>query len=392
MKKILALLALAGFTSAFAQSSVQLFGNLDQALYRGTYGGNSMLTTASNAGTTSFWGIRGSEKLGAGNTASFELRSEVSMNGGLAGSSTTGISGSDSRSSSIFNRGAWVDLTNDSLGGVRVGRQLNSWWEMTTNYNNTGINSFGWGAALSVASGSNSQHLVYNGTDLSAAGKALNYMGAASSNPSQTGTSESFIGGITYTTPTVAGFTGKLQVGTLDTSYTTAQAANNTKGAALEYKQGDLQLGYGFDVKNDSNGDAALSQRALGANYTLGAYKLTAARNETTFGGLAASQGAHNLTTTGLGLGTSRGAWDYNLAWTKLVDQSDSANAARYLGAVARYNFSKTASWYVGAGQTKNTGLSRLGPVHGSSSATIPVSGDTGKTVNALLTGLRVQF
>ena len=392
MKKLLALLALAGFTSVFAQSSVQLFGNIDQSVYRGTYSDKAMLTTASNAGSTSYWGVRGSEKLDGANTASFELRSEIALNTGQTGSSTTGISSTDSRTATVFNRGAWIDFTNANLGGVRVGRQNNAWWDMTNSYNNTGVTSFGWASATAVVSGSTSQHLLYNGTDLNAAGKALNYMGASSGNPSYSGASEPFVGGITYTTPTINGLTGKLQLGAVDTSYTTNKSANNTKGFAVDYKNGNLQAGLGYDAKTDANGDAAWTQRAIGVKYNIGSYTLTAARNQTGFGGLARAQGAHPMTVNAVGVGKTSGRWDYNLGYTKLSDNDDSANSARYVAATARYNFSKQTSWYVGAGQVKNSGASRLGPIYASSAATIPVAGDVGQTVNALLTGIRYQF
>lgn len=393
MKKLLALLALAGFTSAFAQSSVQLFGNIDQGMYRGTYADKSMTSTGSNVGSTSFWGIKGSENLGGGTTANFELRSEITLNSGAAGSSSTGISGTDSRSSTIFNRGAWIGLSNPRLGAVQLGRQPNAFWEETMAYNNTGINSYGFAGLTAITMGANSQHLLYNGTDLTGAGKALSFMGASSGNPSWTGTAESFIGGISYTTPTVGGFTGKLQTGTLDPSYTAAQSANNTKGASLNYKAGNLRLGWAYDAKTDANGATAYTQRMLGATYALSnGYKVVAARTYTGFGSLPKSQGAHEMVLTGFGVGKSSGRWDYNAGVSKLVDAEDNSNAVRMLGATARYNFSKQTSWYVGVGQAKNTGNSRIGPVYAPASTTIPTAGDVGQTVNSLLTGVRYQF
>lgn len=390
MKKILALLAVAGLTSAFAE--VTVFGNFDQSLYRGTYGGQSMTSTTYNGGSTSHFGFRGSEKLNGSTTASFELQSELNLNSGQVGSSTTGISNTDSRLSTVFNRAAWIQMSNNDFGSLRVGRQQNAWWETVTKYNNTGINSFGWIAAAAVTGGSTTQHLVYNGTDLSAAGKVFNFMGASSNNPSYTGSNEAFMGGITYVTPKIGNFSAKVQTGTIDQSYTTAAGANNARGLALDYETDALKVGYGWDVKQDANGDTAWTQRVIGAKYQLGQYTLTAARNETTFGSLARSQGAHNLVINALGIGTSSGSWNYDLGLTKLSDVDNSNNSARYVGVVARYNFSKTASWYAGAGQTKNEGQSRLGPVYGSSGTTIPVAGDVGKTVNAMLTGVRFQF
>lgn len=390
MKKLLAILAVTGFTSAFAD--VTVFGNFDQSMYRGTYGGQSMTSTTYNAGSASHWGLRGTEKLNGGTTASFELQSELILNTGQVGSSTTGISNTDSRLSTVFNRAAWVQLSNSDLGSIRAGRQQNAWWETVTKYNNTGVNSFGFVAAAAVAGGSTTQHLAYNGTDLSGTGKVFNFMGTSTNNPANVGTNEAFMGGITYVTPKIGNFTAKVQVGNLDQSYTTKASANNARTLALDYETDSVKVGYGWDVKQDADGNTAWTQRVIGAKYKLGQYTLTAARNETSFGSLARSQGAHNLVINAVGVGTSVGVWDYNLGYTKMSDADNSDNAVRYLGATARYNFSKTASWYVGAGQAKNSGQSRLGPVYGSSGTTIPVAGDVGKTVNAVLTGVRFQF
>lgn len=393
MKKLLAMLALAGFTSAFAQSSVQLFGNIDQGLYRGSYDNKTMLTTGSNVGSTSFWGITGSDNLGGGTKATFDLRSEITLNTGTTGSSTTGTSGTDTRSATVFNRAAWIGLSNNTYGAVQVGRQPDAWWEMTTKFNNTGINSFGWATATAVVSGATSQHLLYGGTDLSASGKALNYMGASSNNPSYTGSSEAFLGGISYTTPKLAGFTGKVQVGSVDPSYSTSQQANNAFSSNVVYESGPLTLAVGYDSKNDANSNAAYKQTALGAKYALSnGYTLTAARNKTEFGGLAKTQGGHDMIINAVGVGKTINLWDLNVGYTTLKDDQANDNHARLLGATARYNFSKQTSVYFGAGQAKNYGQSRLGPVYAASAATIPVAGDVGKTVNAVMTGIRYTF
>ena len=109
----------------------------------------------SNGGSTSLWGIKGLEDLGGGTRASFDLKSELTLGGGLTGSSSTGNVPSATSSSNVFNRGAWVGLSNDKFGDFKLGRQNDAWWETTTRFNNTGVNSFGWANATAMASGTN---------------------------------------------------------------------------------------------------------------------------------------------------------------------------------------------------------------------------------------------
>jgi len=76
MKKTLVAIAALAATGAFAQTSVTLYGNMDQAVFDAKQsGGNKVLSSASNAGTTSLWGITGSEDLGGGTKAEFDLKS-----------------------------------------------------------------------------------------------------------------------------------------------------------------------------------------------------------------------------------------------------------------------------------------------------------------------------
>jgi predicted porin len=108
----LALLGTAG--AAHAQSSVTLYGVIDEALaYVNHASGNNHLVGLS-AGNLSGdrWGLKGSEDLGGGLKAIFQLENGFNVN--------TGALGQNSRE---FGRQAFVGLTSDKLGTVTLGRQ-----------------------------------------------------------------------------------------------------------------------------------------------------------------------------------------------------------------------------------------------------------------------------
>jgi predicted porin len=114
MKKTqMALAAVALVASTASMAQVTVYGNADASIITG--GG----TTSFDGGggyTTSLFGLRGSEDLGGGLKASFNVESAVNFaNGGQGG----GAGGN----TNLFNRAANVGLGNDMLG-VTFGNQI----------------------------------------------------------------------------------------------------------------------------------------------------------------------------------------------------------------------------------------------------------------------------
>lgn len=104
-----ALTALAG--TANAQSSVTLYGVVDIGLEQTRLSpGGSTTRLSSGIQSGSRWGVKGTEDLGGGMSASFQLESGFDASTGSAGS---GMS---------FNRQSWVGL-NGGFGSVKFGRQ-----------------------------------------------------------------------------------------------------------------------------------------------------------------------------------------------------------------------------------------------------------------------------
>ncbi|CAD6511658.1 porin [Paraburkholderia metrosideri] len=103
-------------TSAFAQSSVTLYGVLDEGIdYTNNVKGGAVWEMASGYAQGSRWGMKGSEDLGGGNKAVFQLE-----NGFDVGSGKLGQGGR------LFGRQAYVGLSNDSYGTLTLGRQYDS--------------------------------------------------------------------------------------------------------------------------------------------------------------------------------------------------------------------------------------------------------------------------
>ncbi|MEM5331250.1 porin [Paraburkholderia sp. JHI2823] len=102
-------------TSAFAQSSVTLYGLVDNAIRYQTNaaaGGSDQVSMTSGPETHSRWGLRGSEDLGDGLSAVFRLENGFeAFNGQLHESNT------------IFSRQAYVGLSSNKWGSLTFGRQ-----------------------------------------------------------------------------------------------------------------------------------------------------------------------------------------------------------------------------------------------------------------------------
>lgn len=126
-KTLVALAALAVTGSAFSQaaapaSSVTLFGILDAGVTnidKVASGASFTGLTSSNVASSQF-GMRGSENIGGGLRAIFELTADVDTNNGNFDTTAA----NSYSSGALFRRGAYVGLAGD-FGQVTLGRRLN---------------------------------------------------------------------------------------------------------------------------------------------------------------------------------------------------------------------------------------------------------------------------
>ncbi|WP_250475160.1 porin [Caballeronia sp. GAFFF1] len=118
MKKLglVCFLALSAGSKVFAQSSVTLYGVIDEGVgFTNNAGGHQAWQMQSGYVYGSRWGLKGSEDLGAGLKALFTLENGFDVNSGAA-----------AQSGRMFGRQAYVGVASDQLGTVTLGRQYDS--------------------------------------------------------------------------------------------------------------------------------------------------------------------------------------------------------------------------------------------------------------------------
>jgi predicted porin len=114
MKKLVLASLLAATVGMAQAQSVTLYGVLDAGVTTATNanGSNKSVTGISNGGlSTPRIGFKGTEDLGGGLKANFNLESELLTDTGAQGDTST-----------LFNRASWVGLEQSGVGTVKLGR------------------------------------------------------------------------------------------------------------------------------------------------------------------------------------------------------------------------------------------------------------------------------
>jgi predicted porin len=116
-KKMIALTVTAAVAlPVHAQSSITLYGVLDEGInYTNNAGDKSAYQLESGYAQGSRWGLKGSEDLGSGLKAIFDLENGFDVNSGALG-----------QGGRMFGRQAFVGLTAANYGTVTLGRQYDS--------------------------------------------------------------------------------------------------------------------------------------------------------------------------------------------------------------------------------------------------------------------------
>jgi len=283
-KSLFALAAVGAFAGAAqAQSSVTVYGNLDIAAGQATnstfaVGGTETkynIRTSGNgdgALSTSVIGFRGTEDLGAGLKANFQLEydltdigtggngntNQTTTNG--AADTTTAVNGTSTGINNGFGaRQSWLSLSSSAFGELKLGRTAQSIHGVIAN----GLAGAGNNVAGSLySSGSNAASETRAGI------RAHNvYVNRA----------------ITYTTPTMSGVSVQLQHGSqsIDNETTAARAAvtsNSETGGSITYTgvknltvaYGISKLDYNTASASSTTADTKTQAQALTANYNFG--------------------------------------------------------------------------------------------------------------------------
>ncbi|HEX5738982.1 MAG TPA: porin [Hydrogenophaga sp.] len=228
-KSIIALAALASLTAvgtAAAQSSVTLYGRMDASVGSERVDGVSTTKLYSGNLTTSRLGFRGSEDLGGGLKANFQLEAALSLDDGTTGGMR-------------FNRASWVGLSG-GFGAVRAGLLDSAYKDI-----------------YDMGNSANTFDSAFTPTGVAYAG-----VGNYTSRPSNH---------IRYDTPNFGGFSGGLSVA-LDE---TAGVSNDTNAVNLRYRAGGLDVGVGVQKQKNSVVADERDYRVLAAAYDFGVVRVS---------------------------------------------------------------------------------------------------------------------
>jgi predicted porin len=215
MKKLAlaAALTTAFVGSAFAQSSVTLYGRINTSIEHFDNGDETATGVKSSA---SRWGLRGTEDLGGGLSAYFQLEAGF-------GSDTGAGSGG-------FSRDAFVGLKSASLGQIKLGKFTSALYYGTLDY--IGV--------FNHDTGTTSEDNIWG----------LN--------------SVVFNNGIEYTSPKFGPFEF---IGTVVAGEKTGA---DTYELAVNYDEGSLHVGAGYSMTKGGTGDEDYSGLAIAASYAFG--------------------------------------------------------------------------------------------------------------------------
>jgi predicted porin len=259
MKKLLlAMTAILSIGAAQAQSTnVTLYGTLDAGMRynsNANTAGDAQTKTLSGFQTPTNFGIKGTEDLGGGSTANFQLESGFSLVNGQ--STMTGTAGTNV----LFDRAAWFGLGNKELGEVRLGRQTNPTMDLATG----GIVD-----PLSFANDASTPTVVSNstyGVNATRINQALTFIG------SNTGYENSRSDGLIKYLKS-AGPVG------LTLAYAPGGVAGSdnkaTYSGSVSYIAGPVKLGIGATQIVDAAGKV-LNNNVVGGNYTFDKFTFTA--------------------------------------------------------------------------------------------------------------------
>ena len=255
-KSLIALAAVAVSGAAFAQSSVTVFGVVDNAVSY-VNGQDNWSGLNSGGNQTSRLGFRGVEDLGGGLKANFWLEAGIlADNGsGKSGYSKAGV-GEKESDALAFKRRATVGLSGN-FGEVRMGRELTAAYNATSRYDVFGQVGFG-ASKLWADAGVNGDSTTQRVSNM-----------------------------VTYLSPDFSGFRANVNYGFgEDKDAQTAKSSNSASsymGAGLTYDNGPLSLGLGLERRNDGENTGVganafdVNAWSLGGSYNFGVAKLAAA-------------------------------------------------------------------------------------------------------------------
>ncbi len=283
MKKSLIALATLAATTAFAQSSVTISGQLDTGISSNESGSGATKSTQTvmNTGIHGASRLRfvGTEDMGGGNKANFWLEMQPNFQ--------TGSTAAD-----LFNRGAWVGLQG-GWGELRLGRQGTNTIGAICTIDQHGCYSgfYGGGILFSGQSGPGSTgggwmlaNPTRGGTQAPSTANGNQYASASNTGTNAATAATAGIDGtryvraIRYSLPAfVTGLSVNATMAYGTVASATAAAAGNSTGLDITYAAGPLAVVFATQKADATAGANQTGElTTLGATYDLGVAKLGA--------------------------------------------------------------------------------------------------------------------
>jgi len=233
MKKLAIASALAALTTTAVAQNVTVYGVIDASMQKYDTGSETLSRVNDNGLTTSRIGFRGTEDLGGGLKANFQLEGLISPNSGTVGSTTA---------NQTFNREAWVGFSG-GFGEVRLGRQDVTAAQDVDTFTSQAFN-FGFRPT--------------NGTSV------------------ELGTDQSNV--VKYISPKFGGLSFQVGYASGNGHGATTDANADQKGVSVRYDVGALSLQAGYQKNDGATTAAERDFKVYGASYNFGVASVGASR------------------------------------------------------------------------------------------------------------------
>lgn len=230
-KSLLSMALVSAFAApAFAQN-VDIYGVMDVGVEHVDNGTTTVTDMKSSGMSDSRIGFKGTENLGGGLKAEFLVEAGLDL-----------TNGQNAQEGTLFGRQSWVGLTSETMGSVRLGRQLSSVYN----------------AAYSVDPGKLGAGSAFRGLN---GGIISGQLDRA----------------VTYSTPTFGGFKGEVQYGFGGQD---KESDNRTASIGGSYTSGPLMLTAVHAQQNGIGGVGDVKDTLVGGTYDLQQVKLHASWGE----------------------------------------------------------------------------------------------------------------
>jgi len=327
MKKSLLAVAVAAALPAFAQAqtNVTLYGIADAGLTWEDAGGNGTTTAKSafkvqsGVQSTSRWGMRGSEDLGGGLQAVFNIEGGYKQDTGTADASNTpsAIYGTGN-GGGLFQRRAVVGLAG-GFGQLLLGRDYTPGFSALGNWDMLGYGLFG---------------------------NALNF--SVGGVGSFTGSAVRWSNAIQYISPAMSGFTVRAMYSAGE-QQVDPKSRGNAFGISGVYVMGPITAAVFYENEKDASAPSVQTAKkmGIGGQYNFGQFRVG--------GGYANTDpdGPTKLTYWNLGAGVKLGAGEVIVQYSSLKESAADAKS-NTVGIAYVHTLSKRTNLYATYGTTSN--------------------------------------